>query len=252
LTDQLGLDQAILKISGFLSREDRAQRDELCLTFSADPLGRLPGSIIATFSSEGRPSYPDAWLELRAPILELKGDLWVISAKARGSGVLHAALLYSRSPGIRKAYLSCRSADAPELELVSFYDAYPLPARLERNLSSEWQELEIPITPQLAAEAADVDSCQSLLEVLDRAVMDSKQRLVWDLDRVRDGLPRIAGSVAKDQGVSGFEAVLLLDNREKPVSLGHDDFPPQLRQKLAVRRPGGGLIGAELRLRTVH
>jgi hypothetical protein len=174
---------------------------------------------------------------------------WLFSSKVKGDGFVRAQMLYSRRAEIRQGWFSCREAGGQPPHQVSFFNAYPLEGELaglpKQKMTGKWQTLELAIDPLFLEGALTVGKCQLFLELMDRDFAVKEDSLIWEYEKVRT--EAIRKLIAKS-GEEDFHVLIRADDRTK-VLVGADNFVPHMRQKLALRKRDGTLVGAELWLR---
>jgi hypothetical protein len=108
--------------------------------------------------------------------------------------------------------------------------------------------LDLILNPIFLEEALSVDKCQVFLDALDKEFAVSGSPLVWERNKIQvETIRTIANQVIKG-GENIFQLLLKADDGTM-TQVGSDNFVPHLRQRLALKRLDGKLVGAELWLR---
>jgi len=232
--------------------EDIFDRNELYLLFPAMPVNGLTGDfVVKLWCNSERPEIK-AYISLDYAKLHRDPDEnWVVSAKVKGNGLIHAKLLYSREAEVRNAWVSCPDAEIYEPYALTFFNVYPLTGHLtiqQEKLSDRWQTLVLQFNSMLSKSAVDIDRCQTLLAALDKQFSNDRP-LLWDRKKVQAGiLPMVASKANVFTEKVAFQILLKADDGIT-IRSDSNNFVPHLRQKLALKNPDGNLVGAELWLK---
>jgi hypothetical protein len=232
--------------------EDVFNRYELYLIFPARAVTQVSGSFVVKLWCDNDEPKITGSLSTDWVSLHQKGKEWVMTTKVKGTGFLHVQMLYSRSPELRRGFFSCRGEGMREPYQLTFFNAYPFEGEFgglpRQKLSPQWQTLDLTLNPIFLEEAASVDTCQAFLDLLDKRFAVSGSPLVWELSKIEtETIQTVAGQVLAG-GENRFQLVLKADDGSV-TNVGSGNFVPHLRQKLALRRLDGKLVGAELWLR---
>ena len=247
-------DDRFATIREIKNREDIVRRNELYLVFPANQISGLNGYFVLKLGCSSDGPHEQAYFQLEFTKLYQNTDgVWSFSLRARGNGSLHARLLYSQTPEIRKAMWSCREAGDLEPAPVTFFNAYPVEGRFEETPlqihNDTWQILELKLHPYFLEGSANIDRCQGLLHILDGHFAVEGDFLIWKRARISsESLRKTALSVYKSGGKNEYQIMLKIDDRTK-INTADYNFSPHIRQKMALRNADGSFTGAELWLR---
>ncbi len=247
-------DDRFAMIQEIKNREDIVRHNEMYLVFPANQICGLNGYLVLKLGCSSDGPHEQAYFQLEfAKLYQNTDRIWNFSLRGRGNGSLHARLLYSQTPEIRKAMWSCREAGESELAPVTFFNAYPVNGRFDeiplQLLNDKWQMLELKLHPYFLEGSAHIDRCQGLLYILDGHFAVEGDFLIWKRARISsESLRKIALSAGKSGGKNEYQIMLKIDDRTQ-INTASYNFSPHIRQKLALRNDDGSLTGAELWLR---
>jgi hypothetical protein len=229
--------------------EDVVSRRELYLLFPAKAINGLSGKFVLKLWCIGDQPDQQAFLSVDWTSLSLKERHWVFMLKLEGKGYLRSEMMYSRNPEIREALFSCPESGNYTPYPIKFFYSYPLDGTLsivpEMKMDPQWQSVNSKIEPLILHRAAAVDECQSFLGILDNKLGTRDGWLIWDYDKAR---PDTIREMAVSKRRRSFEVHLEEDNG-RSFLIGQENFLPHIKQKLALKKATGELVGAEISLR---
>ena len=234
--------------------EDIVNRNELYLTFSANPINGLAGYFVVKFWCDNDKPDIRAYFSMdHARVFKNKNGDWTLLTKAKGNGFVHVKMLYSRTPDLLDVWYSCPQVGEDQPKKTTLFNAYPLEGKFDgvpaKKLGDEWLTLELVLNPIFLGQASSVDKCQEFLEILDKHFSSADRPMVWDRSKIRrETIQSLALKAGADNDEKMFQ-VLFKANDGTTINVGSDNFLPHFRQKLALENPDGTLIGAELWLR---
>jgi hypothetical protein len=223
--------------------EDVSSRLELFLVFPAAQVNRLPGSfVLIVWSTYARSSQKGSLSIDQAEVCKKGNNPWQIKLRVKGTGFIHAQMMYSRNPKIIKGWSYCEFGENPEPAPLRFFNAYPLEGEFTglpgEKLSQHWQEIQLCFNPNFSSLALSIDKCQELLAKLVSRFVIVDDAMIWDLGKIN--------SLSLKE--HGFHVLLKIVGGTE-IHTGANNFVPHLRQKMAVKLLDGTLAGAELLIR---
>jgi hypothetical protein len=233
--------EAVLQPS--VPTEDASQEPTVYLVFDAI---EAPGYLIARVALEAAPDRPRRYTLRKARLLQAEGSGTLI-LEGEGTGTLRVELLYAATPELAEGWFSCPETGTYDPFQLRFFPAYApsgMDAATVRQPVDESKRHVVPISRAVVAALPRLAAATEILHAVLHEVGMEENRYILDGRKLSpEALRKIVGNQAAQNAM-----VLIKPDRgeEFAVLAGEPNFDPTLRQKVAIRRADGSLLGAEV------
>lgn len=248
----LGGEAEEVQVEGVLNPEDREDRVELYLFFSAEGVMDEGGYLLLRLGLESGTAGERRTLTVRRASLASSGDALSFDLTAKSRGRIHPVLLYTQGWQVFGGIFTCPAAGLFEPQSLDFLPAYAIATGLEMNtgpLDQNWDRITIPVSGAGLREGRKVALCASLLQRMTRELAASAQSpFVWEKSRVSsEGLRRFEYGMEKEKGaVFQVKVMVHRPTGMEEITSSPEGFDPCLRQPVALVDASGQASGGEV------
>ena len=232
--------------------EDRQDRLELYLYFSAGPVSGLPGYLVLKLGVGSTDPEKPGEVRLKNAILsqDVQGPVFELQGAVRGD--LAADLLYARDFHLHQGLFACPEASLFEPRDLHFLKAYAVKTGLNVVMAKPGAQegsIGIPLTGFWLNQTREVAAGAELLDLLEQKFkVDDKSTFLWDKARVTSqALAGLASAWEQGKGLKSHIALKLRDRQgTREIRRAPIPFNPQLLQKIAIQEAPGRITGGEV------
>jgi len=241
-----------VRIEETKGHEDVQNSKELFAYFPAREVNGLNGYyILRAHVQHQDPMIAGEWVIDQARLTNVDGT-WFIELFSKPTGIPQISLLYGRHVGLSNGYLACPEARQFEPRARSYMRAYRVESLL--TVTSEpsdggWTRTIVPMNTRLLQEAQEMDRCEELLERLEKRFLHAENYVfVWDRAKVTKQEVENAVSGLERETGRRYKVSVEVQEKTRKTELGRDKrlFVPKIRQRIALKDPGGVLTAGEV------